>query len=236
VGAANRALERAGVPWRFGPARRGAVSAEGDGTGSPRVSLRYELQRTSGAAADTLARAGAEPWIVAGPRYVLIASPLTPDATTFPVGAAFVPWLAQVMGDRLSGDPGRAIAAAPLQPLPWPAWADALEGADAPAASTGEFRAPPRAGTWFFTRDGRRVGSLVVNPEERESTLDRWSAADFARLLGVHARVVTDDDRFERSMFDASTRGPVVVPLLAALLLVLVAEGAVASRGAGRGG
>ncbi len=233
VGAANRALERAGIPWRFGPARRGSAVVRGSDLGTPRASFRYALQPTGNASTDTVGRIGVEPWIVAGPRYVLVASPLTPDASTFPVSAAFVPWVAAVLADRLSGDPGRALEAAPTQQLPWPAWADALEGMVTGAVPGSEFTAPARAGTYFFTRDGRRVGALVVNPEARESTLDRWTPGDFARLLGAHARAVSDDDRFAASLFDASTRGPLTVPLLAALLVVLILEGTIAARGAG---
>lgn len=232
VGAANRALDRAGVPWRFGPARRGAEVVRGAELGGPRATFRYELQRTGSAPADTLGRVGVEPWIVAGPRYVLVASPLTPDASNFPVSAAFVPWLAGVIADRLSGQPGRAVEAAPMQRLSWPAWADALEGAAIDGTPGSEFTGPAEAGTYFFTRNGRRVGALVVNAEGRESTLDRWSPRDFARLLGDHARVLADDDRFVASLFDASTRGPLATPLLAALLAVLVVEGAIAARGA----
>ncbi len=236
VGAANRALDRAGIPWRFGPAHRGSELVRGPDVGGPRVRFRYELRRTGAAPADTLARVGVQPWIVAGPHYVLLASPLTPDASTFPVSAAFVPWVAGVMADRLSGEPGRALDAAPLQHITWPAWADALEGTGAAGAPGSDFTAPAQAGTYFFTRDGRRVGALVVNPEGRESTLDRWSAGDFARLLGSQARVVTGDDRFVASLFDASTRGPLAVPLLAALLAILIIEGALAARGAGMEG
>ncbi len=236
VGAANRALSRAGVPWQFGAVRRGAAVVQGPGLGDPRLTLRYVLQPTGSAPGDTLGRVGVEPWIVAGPRYVLIASPLTPDASTFPVSAAFVPWVAGVMADRLSGAPGRAVPAVPTQRLAWPSWADGLEGVDGANLPDGEFQAPARAGTYFFTRDGRRVGALVVNPEEQESTLDRWSAADFGRLLGAHGRVETDASRFEASVFDASTRGPMLVPLLAGLLVILIVEGAVAARDAGAHG
>ncbi|HVA58164.1 MAG TPA: VWA domain-containing protein [Gemmatimonadaceae bacterium] len=231
LGAANRALARAGVPWQFGPVRRGAVLVAGDGAGATQATLRYSLLATGAARTDTLARAGAEPWIVAGPGYVLVASPLTPDATTLPVSAGFVPWLAGVFANRLSGDPGRVVSAAPIQHLIWPSWAGALDGA--PGAAGTEFTAPDRAGTYFFTRDGRRVGALVVNPEPRESELARWAPADFARLLGGHARAFTDADRFAAAVFDVTARRPVVVPLLAALLAVLVLEGAIAARGAG---
>src|SRR4029077_2863171 len=107
IGAANRALERLGVPWRFGTSRRGETTVSG---AAPRPSvgavadsqqagpfvdvaaiMRYELVAQSGADADTVARVGREPWILAGPRYVIVGSPLDPAATTFPLRAPFVP-------------------------------------------------------------------------------------------------------------------------------------------------
>ncbi len=233
LGVANRALARAGVPWQFGSALRGAVSVSvaGEGTGATQATLRYPLRPTGAAPADTLARAGAEPWIVAGPGYVLVASPLTPDATGFPVSAGFVPWLAGVLADRLSGAPGRVVAAAPIQKVIWPSWAEALDGV--PGAAGADFTAPGRAGTYFFTQAGRRVGALVVNPEPRESELARWAPGDFNRLLGGQTRTFTDDGRFAAAVFDVTARRPIVVPLLVALLMVLVLEGAIAARGAG---
>ena len=232
LGAANRALERAGVPWRLGAARQGVVSLQGEQMGRAQVSLRYALQPTSQASADTLATAGTEPWIVAGARYVLVASPLVPQATTFPVSAQFVPWMADVMADRLAGDPGRALPAAPGQLLIWPAWADAIEGGAAAGTPGSDYFAPAQAGTYFFTRNQRRVGALVVNPEPGESVLDRWTAADFARLLGRGASVGSDDARFSASLFDVSTRRSLAVPLLVALLIVLAFEAVVTARGA----
>ncbi len=232
LGAANRALERAGVPWRLGAARQGVVSLQGEQMGRAQVSLRYALSPTSQAAADTLATAGTEPWIVAGARYVLVASPLVPQATTFPVSAQFVPWMANVMANRLAGDPGRALPAAPGQLLIWPAWADAIEGGAAAGTPGGDFTAPAQAGTYFFMRNQRRVGALVVNPEPGESVLDRWTAAGFARLLGRGASVGSDDARFSASLFDISTRRSLAVPLLVALLIVLAFEAVVTARGA----
>ncbi len=228
LGAANRALQQAGIPWRFGPARRGPAAVAGEGMTRVQTTLRYALEPTAAAPTDTLARVGAEPWVVAGPGWVLVGSPLVPEATSFPVSAAFVPWVAGVLSDRLSGDPGRVVAAAPIHEFIWPAWADAMDGAaGTPGAA---FRAPARAGTYFFTRAGRRVGALVVNPEPRESDLARWPAAAFARLLGPHARVFTADDAFARALFDAAAPRPLAAPLLAALLALLVAEGAIAAR------
>jgi hypothetical protein len=91
VGAANRALERAGIPWRFGMRRSGEASVRGTSLDGVTTTSRYDLVAQSGAAAETLAVVGRDAWVVAGPKYVIVASPLTPDATNLPVRAAFVP-------------------------------------------------------------------------------------------------------------------------------------------------
>src|SRR6185437_1715428 len=117
-----------------------------------------------GAVADTLASAGADAWIVAGPRYVIVASPLTPDATSFPVRASFVPWLGTMLTERLVGDAGRAVDASPGARISRPRWADAMEGADGQRVPLGEtIDVPARPGAYFLTRAGRRAGALVVN-------------------------------------------------------------------------
>src|SRR6185369_13031665 len=105
-----------------------------------------------------LAVVGRDAWIVAGPRYVLIGSPLTPDATNLPVRATFVPWLGAVLTERLVGEPGQVISAAPGAQLPRPRWADAIVGLDGQrTALTETLDVPTRGGTFFLTRAGRRV-------------------------------------------------------------------------------
>src|SRR5690606_15701809 len=115
----------------------------------------------------------------AGPGYVIAASPLTPDATTLPVRASFVPWLGGVLTERLVGEPGQVIEAAPGTQLARPRWADAIqtaEGARTPLAEL--LDVPTRAGTYFLTRGDRRVGAVVVNPSADESQLDRLTPAE----------------------------------------------------------
>lgn len=237
VGAANRALERAGIPWRFGAPHRGVVaiasardSARSDSTQGAFVdvsaTLRYELVPQAGADADTLARVGQEPWIVAGPRYAIVASPIDPAATTFPVRAAFVPWLATVLTERLVGEPGGVIEATPGQLLPRPRWADALEGAGGARAALGDdLEAPSRAGTYFLDRSGRRVGAIVVNPEARESLLDRLSVSELARHIRAR-QVLSARDRAQLSSlsFRSAGRQSLAVALLIAALVLLGAE------------
>ncbi|MDQ6830752.1 MAG: BatA domain-containing protein, partial [Gemmatimonadota bacterium] len=129
VGAANRALERLGIPWRFGAIRRSESVVRGDRLDNATVTLRYVLSSSGGRQIDTLATAAGEPWIVSGPGYVLIASPLTPDATTLPVRAGFVPWLSDVLSQRLSAESGTVMQTVPGAALSRPAFADALEAA-----------------------------------------------------------------------------------------------------------
>jgi hypothetical protein len=185
LGAANRALERAGIPWRFGARRAGAADVHGGGLDGTSVTLRYDLMAQAGAAADTLATVGRDAWIVSGPRYVLVASPITPDATTMPVRASFVPWLGGVLTERLVGEPGQVITATPGAPLTRPRWADGLTTVTGqPLPLTDTFDAPARAGTYFFTLAGRRVGALVLDAPADESLLDRFSADALAEHLG----------------------------------------------------
>src|SRR5690606_23244300 len=101
VGAANRNLERLGVPWRFGAPRRGSVAVTGSRLDEVTVSLRYPLEPVAGASSDTLATAGGAPWVVAGDGYVVVASPLEANATSLPLRAAFVPWVGEILAQRL---------------------------------------------------------------------------------------------------------------------------------------
>ena len=240
LGAANRALERAGVPWRFGAQRRGettVLSAHASATAPPdsqagafldvTAITRYDLQPQSGADADTIARVGREPWIVAGPRYVIVASPIDPAATTFPIRAAFVPWLAGVLTEHLVGEPGGVVSATPGQLLPRPRWADAIEDLSGARSALGDdLQAPTHAGTYFLERGGRRVGALVVDPESSESVLDRITADDLGRR--IHARQVisaADRPQLATLSFRSASRRSVGEPILFLALALLVAEG-----------
>jgi hypothetical protein len=228
LGAANRSLERLGLPWRFGAARRDA-QIEG-----VTVSMRYELQPRAVPEADTLAAVGREPWIVAGPRYVIVGSPLNPESTSLPVSAPFIPWMAEVLSARLHADPGGVRVAAPGDRVARPSGVEALESATGGRTPLegASFDAPASAGTYFFVRGGRRVGALVVNPEVDESRLERWKPSDLAeRVSTAGARVVTARDEWTQLAFSGTAHRSLVVPLLVATLLVLAAEALISTTG-----
>ena len=236
LGAANRSLERLGIPWRFGALKREAGIARGDQIQGVSVALRYPLLPRGTPTAETLAVVGREPWIVSGPRYVLIGSPLAPDATSLPVSAAFLPWLGDVLASRLHADPGGSRFATPGERVTLPPGVEALESASGGRTSlTGEssIEAPATAGTYFFVQGQRRVGALVVNPEVAESRLERWSPDDIAEhVVGTGgARVARDASDWTRMAFTGTARRPLVAPLLFAILLTLGIEMVAATTG-----
>jgi hypothetical protein len=229
LGAANRALERLGVPWRFGMRRQQTVDASGAGIGTVPVSDRYELIPQAGADADTLAAAAQSPWIVAGPRYVLLGSPLAASASGFPVRAAFIPWLATTIGDRLSGDPGTVIDASPGVRMPTPAGVDQLERPDGSHLSVGDsLTVPMNPGVYFFMNNQKRAGALVVNVPVSEAKLDRLSADEMKRTI-VGAAVVSagEPSALGALAFRAASTRSLLPPILVAVLATLFAEGLV---------
>jgi hypothetical protein len=237
LGAANRALERVGVPWRFGAARREESVVRGSRVEGAAITLRYQLVPQAGAVAETLATVGREPWIVAGQRFVLVGSPLIPDATTLPIRAPFVPWLAETLGERLAGEPGHVLYTVPSAPLRRPQWADAMETpSGAREVLTGEtMHAPDRAGTYFLTTGARRVGAIAVNPEPGESILERLSADELrTRLRARRTVVAATPETWAREAFRSAALRPLVGPLLVIALLALAAEGFVAGAGGRR--
>jgi hypothetical protein len=232
LGAANRALERLGVPWRFGTAQHGeSVVRAVDSTRALEgvtASIRYTLTRTVGAErTDTIATAGGAPWVVAGPRYVLVASPLAPPATTFPLHASFVPWLDDMLSQRLSGEGGLPRELSPGEHIPRPAGVDALElpeGGET-TLSGDTLTAPARAGTYFYLRGTTRVGALVVNAEPAESELSRLTPQALAVKLGTRStNVLTDSTALSARVFTAAPQRPLVAPLLLIAAITLLIE------------
>lgn len=259
VGEANRQLERLGIPWRFGaiarsqvlarvPARGGAVDTASISVrafdGTP-VRTRYPLQYSpgSGAAApsgapDTISTAGGAPWVVAGDGYVLLGSPVDPEATDLPLDAAFVPWLLEALARRL-GDDGRLIEASPGQVVTGVRDMTGLEAPDgtvSPLASD-RLTVPAQAGVYFLRRQESRAGALVVNGEPSESELATAAADPSATAATVAGLVsggdvvtVTDGTTWQDAVFSRAAGQALMLPLLALALAALLAEAYVSSR------
>ena len=229
IGAANRALAHLGVPWRFGALLASPAIARGGHVDGVDVSVRYRLEPTGTVATDTIATAAGEPWMVAGPGYVIVASHLDPTATTLPIRASFVPWLADVLALRLgapAGDVGTPLHVHPGAALHLPAGVSALESAGGARRSVGsEVNAPAERGVWFMLRGARRVGAVVVEASADESSLAQWSAPELGgRLTSGRVDATSSADRWAGDAFAGGSRRPALTPLLVLALLLLGAE------------
>lgn len=233
LGAANRALERAAIPWRFGAPRAGPTPVRGAGLAGVSATKWYALEprgAEEGTGVDTLARAGGDAWAVAGDGYVLVASPLAADATDLPLRASWVPWLGAAIADHLAGEAGAVTDAAPGASVARPAWARDLEAGDGARRPVREARieAPARPGVYFWLRGSSRAGALVVNGEVAESNLARLPVSELrARFSGADATATADLGRWTATAFAVSGRRALDALFLVGGLLLLAAEAVV---------
>ncbi|MDH5233624.1 MAG: VWA domain-containing protein [Gemmatimonadota bacterium] len=231
---ANRALERAGIPWRFAARREGPAPVRGEGVEGTVARSWYPLIPAGDiTGTDTIARVGGAPWAVAGDGYVLVASAADAAATDLPVRAGFIPWLDDLLSQRLAQGTGAALQAAPGAAVRVPNGVDALESPDGttrPVTAGGTLEAPWTAGVSFWRRDGQRAGALVVNAEPRESDLARLAPDSLAARLGA-TRASANGGDAARALFRAGGRRALARTFLALALLLLAAESFVARRG-----
>jgi hypothetical protein len=247
VGEANRALARLNIPWRFGAIARNGVNARvhntnvRDTTATPtrvaldgaRVLLRYPLMASRGAGAtsavnagDTIAMAGGAPWVVAGPGYVLVGSPLDPEATDLPVRAGFVPWLLEMFSHRLGSD-GLIMHSVPGQRIEQVTVSDGIENAEGTVTpwSGSANLAPQQPGVYFLRRGADRVGALVVNAEPEESDVGVVDGATFmSRFEGGAVSAHASGDAWRRAVLSQAQGRALVVPLVLLALLALALE------------
>ena len=245
VADANRSLAAAGVPWQFGARRTGPAPLRGEGvdgavarTWYPLVAARGDRSAPSGGASvsdvDTIARVGGQPWAVAGDGYVLVASAADPDATDLTVRAAFVPWLDELLSQRLAQGTGAAVEVAPGAMVRVPTGIDLLEAPDAstrPVVAGAAVEAPWTAGVHFWRRGTERAGALVVNGEVAESDLTRLAADELAARLGAaNESVVADAGSLGHQAFGAGGQRALAGSFLMLALVLMGAESLVARR------
>ena len=228
---ANRALERADIPWRFGARRDGPAPLRGEGLDGAVARSWYPLiARGASDGADTIARVGGQPWAVAGDGYVLVASAAAADATDLTVRAAFVPWLDALLAQRLARGTGAATETAPGAIVRVPSGVDGIESPDGsvgPVVSGATIDAPWTAGVHFWRRGATRAGALVVNGETAESDLAREAPHALATRLGA---ATTDASSLGREAFSAGGRRALDRSFLVLALVLLVAEALASHR------
>jgi hypothetical protein len=238
LGAANRNLERLGVPWRLDDVKRDETVARGEEVEGAPVKMRFPLRPAPGATSvsDTLASASGQPWVVAGADYVVIGSPMNAEATALPIRAQFIPWVSNLLSQRLTREGAGLVRADPGAPVRLPAGVTGFEGDSQVFAVGAEATAPSRSGVFFLRRGDERVGALVVNPEREESRLDRLTSTELkARLRAGEVLVTAEPRELGENAFDASAQRPLQALLLLLALGCLLAEMIVVRQSEPRG-
>jgi hypothetical protein len=168
--------------------------------------------------------------MVAGPDYVLLASPLTLAATGVPLDAAFVPWLRDVISQRL-GSGGTLWEAAPGDTVALPAGADSLadpDGVMQPIVG-GRLTVPERSGVYLVRRSSSTLGALVVNQEIHESEVEAWGAALWtSQITGTSVQLIEEADEVNAAVFDRSGGRPITWPLVLVAVIALALEALIA--------
>jgi hypothetical protein len=247
----NRRLMDAGIPWRYeamSPAGEAPLAGETlpAGLADTRVRRWYRL-RLDGeptGAPRTLARIGAEPWMVeggtpAGGRYLLLASSLEPGASTLPLSTGIVRFLAWT-ASQWAGDGTGRVSRTAGEPLTAPRTATHIRFPSDSVAridGTRTVRSTGNEGFYTFLDGDSAVAVEAVNPPESESRLERLAGGELETVLGADAVLVTASERWERSIFRTRQGPEMWWPLLIGALALLALESLMAaSRGAVRRG
>ncbi len=236
---ANAALQKLGVPWRFGAEQRGTQVVRGTGADlrgdtAIRVTQWFPLIAQPNAIGDTVATVGSAVWMVRGPRWIVLGSTLTPVSTTLPVRAAFVPWLADAISNLASGATAATLVSAGAS-ITAPNGATELRSGDGRltrASSAGVVTAPAEPGLYFWTRNRDTVGAVGVQLSSREPQLARATKEELLTRFGGADRAAVSDSTsaFLASVRQSGASRPMTVPLLWLALLAVLAEAWLSGR------
>ena len=251
LAALNRRLADAGIAWRYEAPTSGEARFAPEqpdpllrGLTDGRVRQVYPLSRSSESESDSvlIRLADGAPWAVRGERsnggtFVLIASPLSAEATTVPTSSLMLPLIDRVTGAWTLAAAPRTDAA-PGEEVSLEAGTTVVERPDGTrdsvmSAVTYRFGTDP--GIYRMLRDDSVITAYAVNPPAAESDLTRLDpdAVD-AQLPGWTLHETTSDGAWHRAIYRERLGRELWRPLLFALLLVLIAETLVAASGRGR--
>lgn len=243
--ALNRRLALAGIPWRFEREEGGGeVTLQGAGLPEPLEGIRARSWYRLALAGDppaptrTLAYAGGDPWALEGTdahgrRYLLLASPMDPAASSLPVSAEMVRFVDWFTGQwAATGSTPREVLAG--EPLPAPRSADAVRlpsGAEVAVDGTRIVRATAEAGFYTFLAGDSIVSVEAVNTPPGESDLTPLASGAVRDRIGSEVTIVRRAGGWGRAIFRARQGPELWQLLLIAALIILVVEGAVAAAG-----
>lgn len=246
LAALNRRLAAARIPWRLEQDPVGGetalrtldlpVSLEG-------VTIRraYRLRAEGGGerSAVRARRSTGEPWLVTGTAgampYLLVASPLDPDATSIPVRPEMLPLVEWMVAGWSPGTPARPsiTAGAPLALPPEATAVRSPEGTTHPVDGTHSFEMTGSPGVYEILRGDSVVSRVAVTPPSGESRLDRADPASLLRRIGPPLHSVADPSDWPERVYLRRRGRELWRPLVAAALLLLAVEALVAATGAG---
>jgi hypothetical protein len=242
VGATNQRLAAAGIPRRLGPPTAGEGRLAAEGSGLERVLYDARLRQAypieaAGVPGDTVLvrlRTG-EPWAVAGPaepgRYMILGSPLTPEAGTLPTSVAMLPLLDRAVNawatDRVSDaeyHPGAVVTLPPGDSVLRP---DGLRD----EAADGVLYRLVQAGVYRVIRSDTVVAAFAVNAPAVASDVRRLEQAGVLRMFPGRDVSVVGPRTWERRIFTQRLGRDISIPLLLMAALLLLVEAALAAAG-----
>jgi hypothetical protein len=248
---ANLRLAGAGVPWRFGPPLAGEARLAPPADDpllrileGARIQLAWSLVPEAAAPGDSvlLRTTDGAPWAVRGTRrgggsYTVLASPLSPEASTIPVSAAMLPLLARLTGTwaaaqppRTEFEPGALVTVPPEAGL-----VAGPDGVPEPVTPGSPYRLGDHPGAWLALSGDSVVAAWTVNAPAAASDVKRLDARALeARLPGWPLHLASGDAGWRRAVFRQRLGTELWRPLLLAALLLLIIESAAAAAGRAR--
>ena len=236
LGALNRSLASRGVAWHYGDLVPGSgVLDSGATLGRHQILRRYRLvpgAPNNGAPQGILLTAAGEPWAVLSGNVILLGSRLEPGWTDLPVSAEFVPFVDYLANRAVRGEVA-LLDVAPGDPalLPDAATAVSHDGSVHEVEGGSPFRTR-NSGLYFILSRRDTIGVIAVNPDPRESILERASDAEIKRLW-PGARVVSPDAAGGAAL-SAGGKADLRGPFLALAAVLGLADAVLAGIGARR--
>jgi hypothetical protein len=228
IGALNRSLAARGIGWSYGELSITPQFTDSSAAlARHRVLRRYSLQSSGSGRTGVLATVAGAPWIVRGGDVVLLGSRLEPGWTDLPVSAGFMPFM-DLLLNRLArgesvleqGSTGDAVRLPDLT-------TEVRKGDRSWRVEGGALFRPAEPGVHFLLSGRDTIGALSVNPDPRESRLERATDGQTRRLWSG-ARIMSLGKAGDAA-FSSAARGDLRGPLLWTALLVGLAEAGFAS-------
>ncbi len=234
----NQLLSRSGIPWSLAPdPAAGDVGLERiasvPGLDEVQVRGRYLLTPGGGVQDSVVLRTtDGEPWAVSGPRgngsYLLLASPLTPEASTLPTSPTMIPFIEILVSawGQARGWSVQDVVAGESMTLPAASDSVRLPDGSVVRVDGGAPFMPETAGGYLLYRgDGptNEAMAFAANVSPLESDLTPLTPARVSELLSGREVVMAGPDAgdWEAAIYRAR-RGRDGAPWLILALIILV--------------